>query len=132
MRTVRSAVGAAVDAAVWRLIVVKAVVTIAIIGYAAAMIWLRLREAQLLEEDAPYRGSGSGSGSGPGTLAYPVSNPAEGVAAFVHRLLFGAHGDGLVVLLLKLWIVTIVLLLMASVVARATATEVIRGGAASC
>lgn len=119
------------DAAVWRLIVVKAVVTIAIIGYAAAMIWLRLREAQLnVEEDAPSRGSGSGSG--PGTPAYPVSNPAEGVAAFVHRLLFGAHGDGLVVLLLKLWIVTIVLLLMASVVARATATEVIRGGAASC
>lgn len=131
MRTARSAVGAAVDAAVWRLIVVKAVVTIAIIGYAAAMIWLRLREAQLnVEEDAPSRGSGSGSG--PGTPAYPVSNPAEGVAAFVHRLLFGAHGDGLVVLLLKLWIVTIVLLLMASVVARATATEVIRGGAASC
>lgn len=107
IRNTRAA--ANVNTVLWRLVAFKVVVTVCIVGYAAAMIWLRLREAGLTADAPPTPSPPVTAGGG------VVGSPAEGVAAFVHRLLFGADGDGLVVLIVKLWIVAIVLLLLAAV-----------------
>lgn len=120
-----ASVGDALERTMRTLFVFKVVVTVCIAGYAAGMIWLRLHEARLTgDPDGPTTPTGHPVAPGGVTIN---ESPAEGVAAFVHRLLFGASGDGVVVLVIKLWIVTVLLFLLLPIPLR-TAMQL--GGAA--
>lgn len=99
----------------WRLLAFKLVVTVGIIGYAAGMIYLRIRESK---EPLPSTAASSASGAAAGGPAVSVSTQHEGVAAFIHRLMMGNPSRGVMTLLIELWLVSLLILLLMPVVIR--------------